>query len=1305
MKRLVSVFLACFLVCISQLTAQTATFLPSDQFSNSLIADLCQDRQGSLWIATDYGLNRYDGYAFQTFLHNDADSTSLANNMVVTLLCDSQGRLWVGTNRGLDLFNPATESFSHIALPISNKPHISNISELPDGTILAGTAGYGIFAIDKDGSQVQRYETGIGQDFYSRIFRDSQGRMWYCNYDENIYMAEPGGSVHTYRSEHGNPLAITETDGKILVMCMHGFMAWQGGSMQNYGVDLGDAAGQDAIFSYLMTAPDNNIYIGTRGMGLYHMAMRQGGIPRLERVNVNTIGIDMNTAKISSMLFDNGGNLWVGCQRKGLVLLPQSQQAFCSWSFEANGVRLGSNVSSVCEGDGGVIWTTVQGVGIYGFNRDGRIVSHPTAPDACEFIFRDKDRQYWVGSDDGLYSYDPQTGAAQLKVSFDCDKFNDMTDDGRGHIFISTFAKGFCMYDKQTGRVRNFTFDQRDSIRGKLCNNWVMAMMPDQDGRIWLATSNGVSCYDPVADSFRSLGWEVLLQGTMCYSLCETSRGHILIGTDNGLYIYKGGTDTEASQFMESDDLKGKLVYYIVEDNQGDIWCSTSDGIWQFDVETRTFIGHVGGNGLTKREYVLGVGVHTDDDRIFFGHNDGLTYFIPSNVRHEANTTQKSLQLTGLRVGDQYVKAGTVLNGINVTDGKALSDCKYFTLSYLDHTVTLSFSQFDFTTSQNAVLQYRVNNDQWVSMPQGQNEFTLGHLQPGTYRIEARMIQGNSQSQSKVVIITVRSPWYKSTMAYFIYFLLLAALATYIFITMRRRANQQLNEEKMKFLINATHDIRSPLTIILSALKKVKQGNAAEGQPATGAIDTIEHNSQRILNLVNQILDVRKIDKQQMHLHCQQTEMVTFIQGICKMFEFSAQERGISFSFSHEGIDKLEAWVDRTQFDKVISNLLSNAFKYSNDNGEVNISLSQSGDQFCIKVIDKGIGVDQETQKHIFDRFYQGRNSDRANTASTGIGLNLCKMIVDMHHGTITAANRTDGQQGSLFTVTLPLGNSHLKPEEIDSKPMPKAVEAQSGQGGVATSRKHVLIVDDDPEIGQYIKQELSRYFRFTICHNGKEGLRELLTGDFDIVVSDVMMPEMDGFTMLRMIKTNMNISHLPVIMLTSKADVANRLEGLERGADAFLAKPFDMEELHLTIDNLLQSRQHLKGKFSGAQQQQDKVEQIEVKGNDEVLMERIMKAVNKNLSDSDFNVEMLCQEVGISRAQLHRKMKEMTGLSTSEFIRNIRLEQAARLLKEQKVNVTQVAYAVGFSNLAHFSTIFRRHFGVTPTEYSENKG
>ena len=416
--------------------------------------------------------------------------------------------------------------------------------------------------------------------------------------------------------------------------------------------------------------------------------------------------------------------------------------------------------------------------------------------------------------------------------------------------------------------------------------------------------------------------------------------------------------------------------------------------------------------------------------------------------------------------------------------------------------------------------------------------------------------------------------------------------------------------------------------------------------------------------------------------------MVQYVGNLLKSYEYTAKERNITFRYAPQ-VDKLEVWFDRKAIDKVVDNLLSNAFKYTYDNGEIEVRVAEDGGKDAVlQVIDNGMGIKGDPRK-LFDRFYQGSSSRSMHIEGTGIGLNLCKMMVEMHHGTVEAANRTD-DQGSIFTVRLPLGSDHLKKEEILT-----AEEKEKNTKQKAQSNYRVMIVDDDEEIGTYISQELGSYYHITPVTKGRDALRLLLGAEpdkqFDLVVSDVMMPEMDGFTLLRMIKTNMNINHIPVVMLTSKAAVANRLEGLEKGADAFLAKPFDMDELHMVINNLISKNLRLKGKYSGTQQQKDKVEEKQVKGNDEMLMERIMKVVNDHLDDSEFNVDMLTKEVGISRAQLHRKMKDMTGLPVSEFIRNIRLEQAVRLLEEQKINVTQVAYSVGFSNLAHFSTVFRK--------------
>ena len=1302
MKRK-TLLLLIYLFTFRAALGQTGHFYPSDRFSSSLISDLCQDKHGSIWIATDFGLNKFDGYHIESFLHSDDEPESICDNAAVSLMCDDKGRLWVGTSHGLDRYDEAADGFVHYKFPGGISPRVSCITQVSSDTIVVATAGYGAYALGDDG--VLRYTTAYTdsehEDYYSQLYKDARGRFWKAGYDNTVIL-KTGDKTEIFESK-GEPMGIIDRDDEVLIVGNHGIMSYRNGRMTEADIVMDFPAGKEVVFSSVGKDADGNIYIGTRGRGLYRISR---GSRRLERVDVDVTGTDLNTAKVWSILADRHGNLWLGLQRKGLVVIPQRPMQFRNWSFQAQNINLGSSISSVCEGDNGIIWCTVQGVGVYGFDRRGHVAAHPACPGSVEIIYRDRKNRFWLGTDDGLFAYNPLTGASTRKISFDCDKFNDMTSDKDGNLYISAFSRGLLVYNPETGYLENYknTNDSTEA-NGHLCNDWIMCMSADRQGMIWMGTASGVSCFDPATKSFTTQGWLKLLDDTMCFSLCELNDGNIAIGTDRGLYLYDRNTRSVAP-FPNSEELSNKIISYIVQSSENDVWCSTSKGIWQYDASEKKFIGHVNGNGLTKKEYLYGVGIHTDADMVYFGNNDGLTVFSPREVNSQTPSADE-LVLTAFLVGHTHVNSRSVFNGVQVTD-RAVSESDHFTLSYLDHTITMTFSQLNFENPANVSFEYCVNNGEWIRKPEGENEFTLHHLQPGKYKIKVRALAGNVYSPEKEITVTIKAPWYRTRLARLIYLLILLGLAGYILYTYRRRANQQLYEEKMKFLINATHDIRSPLTLIMSPLANLKRRISNDQSDAMRDVDTIEHNANRILNLVNQILDVRKIDKQQMQLHCQKTDLVSFVGSICKMFDYNAQERDIEFTFSHDGLETLDVWVDRNQFDKVITNLLSNAFKYSYDGGKIGVSLSSNGEQATLKVTDNGVGLDGDNLKHIFDRFYQGSNSRRMHINGTGIGLNLCKMIVDMHHGTIEAKNRTD-EKGSVFTVTLPLGDSHLKEEEKETMTADQETDTTNSVPAPKKAKSHgstrrVLIVDDDVEIGRYISTELSHYYKFHLCSNGKEGLKELLTNDYDIVVSDVMMPEMDGFTMLRMIKTNLNLSHIPVVMLTSKADVGNRLEGLERGADAFLAKPFDMEELHMTLENLIQTRMRLKGKFTGAQQQADKLEQPEVKGNDEQLMERIMKVVNKNLSNSDFNVDMLTQEVGISRAQLHRKMKEMTGISTSEFIRNIRLEQAARLLREQKINITQVAYTVGFSNLAHFSTIFRKHFGVAPSEFIEQE-
>ena len=1295
-------------------SAQNTLFYSSDKLSNSGINDICQDGKGYIWIATEYGLNRFDGYRFTPFLNQPQDSTSLCYNVVCCLVCDTKGRLWVGTSKGLQRYDYATGTFVNYHFPDGLHPRVSDIIECHDGRMLFGTAGYDLYTLDENTGQLREVPEAKANDsdsYFLFLYEDAKGGLWRAS--ANNYSYQPAGQGLTLfdNQPYGVPTAFFGYQGETVIVCRDGLLVYDGTQLRDAPIDISEA-GRNPGFRTAITDRQGNVYLGTRGNGLYWLPV---GTRSLRRYPFSVQGYDLNASKIWALAEDRQGNIWVGCQQKGLLMIPQRKPQFSSWNFAAQRVEIGTFVSSVADGANGVTWCTVQNKGVYGFGADGQLVSHPDAPDDVEFIYRDKQQRYWLGTSHAVFEYDPATGSRRMLTDFGCDKFNDMTDNGHGTLVFSAFAKGILVYDQATGAFEHHSMhDDDDPVLGRLPNDWVMQLMPDHDGLIWIGTSNGVGCYDPKTHSFKPFGWSLLAENRMCYSLCETIDGDILIGLEQGLRIWRRATNTLEEFPAEGTPLQSLSISYIVQDNDGDIWCATQNGLWRYGQRQRQWQGYISGSGLTTREYISGVGMHDDADRICFATAEGLTTFTPQQVR-SVQPAPGQLLLTAFYIDGHPVTTLTESGGRQVTE-QPVDESTRFTVSYLDNSVLLEFSLLNYSNAENTIIEHRLGGGQWKANEPGNNSVSLTHLASGTYRLEVRAVDNGVVSSPLTVTIVVRPPWYRSTLAYVIYtLLLLTLLATAVYLW-RRRMRRRQDEDKMKFLINATHDIRSPLTLIMGALKKLKGSDAADSP----SVDAIERNTDRILKLVNQILDVRKIDKQQMKLHCQLTDMHALLQSISKVYEYSADERHITFTLTPQPKEPIMAWVDRTQFDKVVSNLLSNAFKFCSTDGTVAISLATGHDDRArgalkdyveVSVTDTGMGMSNETLDHLFERFFSSRDHNATHGEGTGIGLNLCKMIVDMHHGSIVGRNRDDGQTGSVFTVRLPQGRAHLSEEEIDETDDTPVTAVHINSKKQPTSRHHILIADDDEEIARYIADELGPYYHFTTCPNGREALKELLApttgGDemaYDLVISDVMMPEMDGFTMLRMLRANINIAHLPVIMLTSKGDIGNRLEGLEKGADAYLTKPFNIDELHATINNLISMRLRLRGKYSGQQSPQGKIQNIEMKGNDELLMERVIKSINDHLSDSDFSVDTLCAEAGISRAHLHRKMKDMTGIAISEFIRNIRMEQAARLLRQQKVNISQVAYSVGYSSLPYFSAVFRKHYGMSPREYAEQQ-
>ena len=1287
MKRFMLFSIFCFvqmLTCFSY--ANSGRLYTSNDMSSSLIRCIIQDKYGFIWVGTNYGLNRFDGYKFSTYLCNPADTTTIQDNDIVKLYPYSKEFLFVATNRGLYKYSYLTNSFQHVVLEKKDeKIRVSSLIEDGKHNLLIGTAGYGAYRLDMTTGKVTRLSRKSANsvdDFFAMLFFDDEGYLWQANHTKVLRKYKYNGKsiklVSVYEPKDlFSVCKLYAADKKgFFVAHVGGIMRYDYASHSFSRYDFDFSAHQGAGYISAVTLDKyGNLWLGTSGDGTFKIPH---GSRKAYRVELNNQSFIFDNAHISDLLIDRDGNQWYGCYMKGLFLSNNDKNVFHPVSLDELGAGM-ETISSVVGVADGLMLFVVKNHGLYLLDEktgNTKLLQSPAGPIKVYSDFRKK---VYVYGRDGIYEYDWMHQTYRLLLPSNGLSLDDMQVDAAGNIYFTSQGNGLYVWDRKSGKMTQYLMDDKRPHK-TICNNWISEIRLDSRGWLWCATANGVSCMDTKTGYFDIILSRPLLEGKSCYSTLELSDGKIAIATEMGLYLYDRKKQ-QTTPWPHSESISGLRIYSLKKDVKGNLWMSSAQGIWCYDSKAKSFFSFEKGNGLLTKEYLAGVVGSTSDGVICYGNSEGLTYFRPSQVK-DYNEKTSAIYLSGVLLDGKM--APFIGDNLSVP-----SDFK---------SIVLSFSQLDYQSVGNIVFQYRINGGKWISNAAGDNSFNFTGLSYGHYRIEVRTYcNGKYSTYKKVINLDVLAPWFLTVWAKLLYLFLILGLTAAAIIVFLRKKKRDMEEAKMQFLINATHDIRSPLTLIMEPLKKLKErlGNAEEYQ---ADIDTIDRNTQRLLTLVNQILDKRRLDKHQMNLSCRETNLVEFSQGLVSLFTYNANLRGINIRLEMPETP-VNAWIDRNKLDKAIANLLSDAFKYTPNGGEIIFRIEKQDKKVLLYVIDSGKGLGKnDDAKTLFERFYQGKNSADMHLGGSGIGLNLCRSIVRLHGGDVTARNREDGKSGACFIIELPLGKEHLKDSQINSD---YVVNGKKQQRGAASRNSKILLVDDDIEICRYIKTELSDWYRFVICNNGKEALKQLLSGDFDLVVSDVVMPEMDGITLLRNIKGNANISHVPVIMLTSKSEISDRLEGIKLGADAYLAKPFSLEELHLTIDNLIDNVRRLKGKFTGALKQDDKVEKVEVKGYDEELMERIMKVVNENLSDSDFNVEKMCDEVGVSRTQLHRKLKEMTGVPTSEFLRNIRLNEAARLIREHKINITQVSYMVGFANNSHFSTAFKKYFGMSPTEYA----
>lgn len=823
------------------------------------------------------------------------------------------------------------------------------------------------------------------------------------------------------------------------------------------------------------------------------------------------------------------------------------------------------------------------------------------------------------------------------------------------------------------------------------------------DGKIWIGGYSGLACYDPQSDGLLPIDQESFVKGVV-HDLCDYDDG-VMIATDRGLIRYSLRKGV-VRKYTMADGLPDNDVRTLQRDSKGGVWIGTMKGLAylrEADARIQTFGGNI---GLDRTSYVFSDRVPRVD-KLLIGNYESLALFNPDSVRQ--STFGADVMITGMYLNGKRLTAESSIGSRVIVDGE-LSSPDALHLSHKDNSLVLRMSTLDFRDASDLCYEWQLDGDGdvWNSTSQGESVIYLPPLDSGRHRLRIRGRENEVCSEVRELKLDVKAPWYLSNMAYAAYLILFMSIAGLVYKVVKNKREEELYEAKIRYFMDISHELRSPVTLMLSPVETLLRQN--HSPETTSQLLTVRRNGQRVLNLVDQLLDLRKIEKGKMRLVFTKTDIRAFVEELVEMFRPMAEEKKQKIMFT---CAEKEMWgeADRNNLDKILVNLISNAIKYTPEGGEVAVDLRKTADSFgapryAVTVTDTGIGLDNKVISHLFERFYRNREYHHGNASGFGIGLDLCMRLVELHKGEITAKNREDGIKGSVFSVTLPfiVAEPGGKPGDEASRhrPLPDVVSVvgNSDKQVKSSHRFRIMVVDDDEELREYIKVSLGPSYKVVTMPDAESALKEISERLPDLILTDIRMDGIDGIALLRRIKSNMATQHIPVILFSSIAGSDERVRGWKNGADGYLAKPFTIDELEGMISGLISTRSKLKGKFSGSQETVDKIVAPKVKGVDEELMDKINRYINENLSESTMNVDGLSEYVGLSRSQLHRRMKDIIGVAPSDYIRNVKLRKACEMLSRADVDIAQVAYSLGFNAQSHFSTLFKRYTGMTPTEY-----
>lgn len=1357
--KTISQLIITMMICLFSIQAWAQSgklFNTDNQLSSNLATQVFQDKSGFIWIATRNGLNTYDGYHITVIKKDMSNFLGLNSNYINSIAQDEKEHILLGTNNSLLEFTGS----EFLKIPMLDSKggelatYIKQVYPLKNKDVAVATSGYGIMLKKQDEQKCHAMKGEVEKlKYILKLLEDKRGRLWIITEDGKLYRKETNGRVTSHfagtegvgaqdirQDALGNIYLASKNQGVYLLRAGSNVFT-RISSIGNLPIDN------------IYISRNNKLYIGCDGLGIYVYDPQTGFLqdnPLFSRL------VNLAKSKITSIIEDNQGNIWVSMLQKGVFMQRNIQNDFNYMGFRLGNLNvIGENcVTSLSINQGNQVWVGTDKDGLYLFNIatrsvEGHFLNQSTVLTLC----KDQQGRTWVGTyTDGL-GYMDAAGSfhpVDLGISKSVGIL-DIKQDPQGNIWIATMGEGlFCLQKDGSRRNYKTKYGADNNLKvNSLPNDYLIKMALSKDGNhVYVATSVGLACLDRKRNSWVSTfkGINCLNKNSFSHCVFVDSKDHVWYGTEDGAFCFDFRKGIKPKLYTTANGLTDNSVASITEDYQGNIWLGTIKGLNKLALKSGTITKFYAESGLQSNEFSDASVCTTQDGKtILMGGSGGLNWFQADQVRQ--HPWQAKVVISGFILNNKMVTPGMKSGSYTITDNWSTFS-RDFQLSHEDNTFTLQLSTLTYNDVEQISYVYSINGDAWRTVPAGQNELAFSHMAPGRYKYRIKAICNGYETPVKEFTITIHPAWYVSIWAKLFYLLLLIAA---IMLYLRHRKHQmedqlilqqhihaeEMGEAKIKFFMNISHEIRTPLTLIITPLLSlIKEDKEPHRQ---GIYEIIRKNSERILHLINQMMDLRKIDKGQMVMRMCQTDMVAFINEEYELFKQQALAKNIDFEYQHDS-EELPVWIDRNNFDKVIINILSNAFKFTPTAGHILLSLTHTDHHAYISVKDSGIGIPKDKLETIFQRFYQTSADPSDRNVGTGIGLDLTRSLVELHYGTISARNN-EGEKGSKFEhgsefiIRIPLGKDHLKPEEIideeevkekqnqelaevkqleqEVKETENAEKAESAtvttdmQGKLPASARgnkaEIVIVEDEEDIQDYLKAQLASDFKIRTYPNGKVALNEILKNKPDLIISDVMMPEMDGTTLCTKLKANINTNDLPIILLTAKSREEDQLEGLQTGADAYILKPFNMDILRRTIINLLTMRRTLKNKFTGKESQEEKVEQRKIQTPDDALMQRVMEVINENIGDSDLSVDMIAQKVGISRVHLHRKMKELTNQTPHSFIRNIRLQQAAKLLKDGKQSITDVMYICGFSNSASFSTMFKNLYGCSPREYMQN--